>query len=286
MDNFLKGKLGWKGERGYSAYEIAVQNGFIGSEQDWLDTIGCPISSTITSESTNGTCAGSKAVYDLLENGGVEIPIIIDHVYTSADLERAMNIYLGAGDPATEEEMGLYDLNGDGKITPFDTVKIQNIINNHGGIIGDDGLIGHIKINKNGTETSVKVINDYIGTSTEVCGCSVMHKRKSDGKIIKETITNDYGVYINDMSADSEDDYYSTYVQGKIMRMAYNTQDSSHETDYIEMGLDGASAGINMNTNYNGQYGHVTITPYKIEVENSTKKSVITPTSITQNVDK
>ena len=36
----LKGKLGFKGERGYSAYEIAVQNGFEGSEQDWLATLG------------------------------------------------------------------------------------------------------------------------------------------------------------------------------------------------------------------------------------------------------
>lgn len=36
----LKGSLGWKGERGYSAYEIAVQNGFIGTEKDWLAQLG------------------------------------------------------------------------------------------------------------------------------------------------------------------------------------------------------------------------------------------------------
>ena len=40
MSDILKGKLGWKGERGYSAYEIAVQNGFEGTEQDWLATLG------------------------------------------------------------------------------------------------------------------------------------------------------------------------------------------------------------------------------------------------------
>lgn len=38
--NELSGKLAYKGERGYSAYEIAVQNGFIGTEQDWLATLG------------------------------------------------------------------------------------------------------------------------------------------------------------------------------------------------------------------------------------------------------
>lgn len=38
--NALKGYLGFKGERGFSAYEIAVQNGFEGTEQDWLATLG------------------------------------------------------------------------------------------------------------------------------------------------------------------------------------------------------------------------------------------------------
>lgn len=39
-NTYLKGVLGFKGERGYSAYETAVQHGFIGSEQDWLATLG------------------------------------------------------------------------------------------------------------------------------------------------------------------------------------------------------------------------------------------------------
>lgn len=38
--NVLKGSVGWKGARGFSAYEIAVQNGFEGTEQDWLATLG------------------------------------------------------------------------------------------------------------------------------------------------------------------------------------------------------------------------------------------------------
>lgn len=36
----LVGTVGWKGERGYSAYETALLNGFIGTEQDWLATLG------------------------------------------------------------------------------------------------------------------------------------------------------------------------------------------------------------------------------------------------------
>lgn len=38
--NEARGIVGFVGERGYSAYEIAVQNGFIGTEQDWLATLG------------------------------------------------------------------------------------------------------------------------------------------------------------------------------------------------------------------------------------------------------
>lgn len=38
--DFLTGSLGWKGERGYSAYEVAVKNGYVGTVQDWLASIG------------------------------------------------------------------------------------------------------------------------------------------------------------------------------------------------------------------------------------------------------
>ena len=36
MDNNLRGKLCFKGERGYSTYELAVKNGFVGTEKEWL----------------------------------------------------------------------------------------------------------------------------------------------------------------------------------------------------------------------------------------------------------
>ena len=36
----LKGALGFKGEKGDSAYRVAVNNGFIGTEKDWLATLG------------------------------------------------------------------------------------------------------------------------------------------------------------------------------------------------------------------------------------------------------
>lgn len=36
MDNALRGSLAFKGERGYSAYEVAVLNGFTGTVDEWL----------------------------------------------------------------------------------------------------------------------------------------------------------------------------------------------------------------------------------------------------------
>lgn len=40
MENALRGSLAFKGERGYSAYEVAVQHGFKGSEEAWLASLG------------------------------------------------------------------------------------------------------------------------------------------------------------------------------------------------------------------------------------------------------
>lgn len=70
----LIGNIGYKGERGYSAYEIAVKNGFIGTEEEWLEQI---ISSTynaieyiinkttsVSSSSTDTQYPSAKAVND------------------------------------------------------------------------------------------------------------------------------------------------------------------------------------------------------------------------------
>ena len=65
----LHGTLSMKGDRGYSAYEVAVQEGFVGTEEEWLDTLGgfSPIAtvskvgniSTLTVTDANGTTTAS-----------------------------------------------------------------------------------------------------------------------------------------------------------------------------------------------------------------------------------
>lgn len=63
-NTYLKGVLGFKGERGFSAYEIAVQNGFIGSEKQWLATIGTANNFT-GNESVYVTQTDNESVFDL-----------------------------------------------------------------------------------------------------------------------------------------------------------------------------------------------------------------------------
>ncbi len=58
--NEARGILGFKGERGYSAYEVACQNGYVGSESDWLAQLGTSshfnqIKKVYTTESSEST---------------------------------------------------------------------------------------------------------------------------------------------------------------------------------------------------------------------------------------
>lgn len=64
MSDILRGSLGFKGENGLSAYQIAVKNGFTGSEQDWLATLG-----------TTNHFAQSKTIFTVSEAGTDEINI-------------------------------------------------------------------------------------------------------------------------------------------------------------------------------------------------------------------
>ena len=48
-----KGVLGFKGERGYSNYEIYVKNGGTMTEQEWLDHFGVDLTDYIKTSEVN-----------------------------------------------------------------------------------------------------------------------------------------------------------------------------------------------------------------------------------------
>lgn len=68
-EQYLRGQLGWKGERGYSAYEIAVQNGYVGSERDWLATLGTSSHLTRTSYVYN-----TEFEIEVINQNGIPLP--------------------------------------------------------------------------------------------------------------------------------------------------------------------------------------------------------------------
>lgn len=66
MSNTLKGSLGFKGEKGDSAYAIALRNGFIGTEQDWLATLGT--SSHFKEDSIIHTATANQTSFSIPSN--------------------------------------------------------------------------------------------------------------------------------------------------------------------------------------------------------------------------
>lgn len=65
MSDFLRGQLVFKGERGFSAYEVAVQNGFVGSEKDWLTQLGTSV--LFSEDSAVHTATAGQTSFDLPE---------------------------------------------------------------------------------------------------------------------------------------------------------------------------------------------------------------------------
>lgn len=64
-ENYLRGQLVFKGERGFSAYEVAVQNGFVGSEKDWLTQLGTSV--LFSEDSAVHTATAGQTSFDLPE---------------------------------------------------------------------------------------------------------------------------------------------------------------------------------------------------------------------------
>lgn len=108
MSDILKGNLGFKGNDGLSAYQIAVKNGFTGSEQDWLATLG-----------TTNHFAQSKSIYTVEETGIDEIPIPSGYLSGSSFLD----IYIN-GQRINSDE---YTLN-----TTDGVIELENALNQIG----------------------------------------------------------------------------------------------------------------------------------------------------------
>ena len=63
MEQYLRGQLCIKGEKGDSAYQVAVKNGFQGTESQWLSTLGSSV--YLSKDSTVYTATANQAVFTL-----------------------------------------------------------------------------------------------------------------------------------------------------------------------------------------------------------------------------
>ena len=133
MDRKLKGNLGFKGERGYSAYEIAIQNGYIGTEKDWLAQLGQ--SSHFSETATIHTATEGQTSFDIPSN------------YTSNSF---INVYING-----------FRLNADEYTVNTNTMKI-----NLTSIVLEEGTIVEIVVLTLSTN-SLPIVTTIDETSTE-----------------------------------------------------------------------------------------------------------------------
>lgn len=97
----LEGELGYKGERGYSAYDIAVLHGFEGSEQDWIDHFGLDLTDYIKTSDVIDNLTSEYTTHPLSANQGKELKTLVDgldtskadasSVYTKSEVDSTIN---------------------------------------------------------------------------------------------------------------------------------------------------------------------------------------------------
>lgn len=95
------GALGFKGEDGLSAYEIAVKNGYQGTEQDWIDHFGLDLTNYIKTTDVINNLSSSSTTYPLSAYQGRYLKNYIDTYRTNVigeavDLDTTSKIVVNA----------------------------------------------------------------------------------------------------------------------------------------------------------------------------------------------
>lgn len=78
LQEALEGELGYKGERGYSTYELAVQNGFEGTLEDYLDHYGVDLSNYVSTDDVVDNLTSDTTNYPLSAKQGKVLKTLVD----------------------------------------------------------------------------------------------------------------------------------------------------------------------------------------------------------------
>lgn len=166
----LEGELGYKGERGYSTYELAVLNGFEGTIQDYLDHYGVDLTGYIKTSDVVDDLTSTSTSYPLSANQGKALKTLVDGLDTSkAD---ASDVYTKTDTyNKTEINALLEDINGDvlwvnsSPYSSFDAQTIQLDLTNYDRVDvisvfnygGDNPQLNYVTLYKfNNTSSSSK----------------------------------------------------------------------------------------------------------------------------------
>lgn len=85
--NAAKGQLAYKGDRGYSNYEIAVQHGYQGTEQDWIDHFGLDLSGYVkTTDVVDNLTSSTITTYPLSAKQGYVLNTAVSTKVNTADI--------------------------------------------------------------------------------------------------------------------------------------------------------------------------------------------------------
>ena len=89
----LNGELGYKGERGFSAYEIAVQNGYEGTEEEWIDHFGLDLSGYLQTDDVIDALDSTYTTRPLSANQGKVLNGLIDTLDSKVDNDKEVHTF-------------------------------------------------------------------------------------------------------------------------------------------------------------------------------------------------
>lgn len=148
--NFIKQKFdngGFKGERGYSAYEIAVKNGFTGTEEEWLQSLHGKdgkngVDGRDGVDGTNGT-DGMDGVNG--KDGKSAYEVAVSNGFVGTEQEWIASLKGQQGERGEKGEQGLQGIQGEkgdkGDSATYNDTELKNRMTTIENNIGDISTI-------------------------------------------------------------------------------------------------------------------------------------------------
>jgi hypothetical protein len=161
------GAIGFKGEQGLSAYEIAVKNGYEGTEQDWIDHFGLDLSDYIQTSDVVNNLSSTSTNYPLSAYQGRYLKNYIDTyrdnvIGDNTDLDTTSKIVVNAiNEVNTKEETNKSNV---GTLASLNTTNKTNLVSAINEVLGTSA--SNSKMYYNGVLTDISTLQiELINTS-------------------------------------------------------------------------------------------------------------------------